>query len=140
MLATRFTPSRDVFARDAAIPVTLEIKNVGASEVTFQVGGQNRGARDNQFGFTAYLRGAILDTGDPLHLGGLSYSETLKPGEVFKKEVDLRDWFKFPEPDQSFVIPGTISLTGTYALRFLSADGFTVWEDFVAARFYITVK
>lgn len=95
-LATRFVPAKEVFSSHEPLPVTLEIENVGSIPVAFQVSGKNRGARDNQFGFTAYgPTGAVSDTSDPAHTGGLSFNEVLKAGETFRKEVDLRKWFTF---------------------------------------------
>lgn len=136
MLVTRFVPAKTTSSKDEVIPVTLEIKNVGTAEVTFQVGGANRGARDNQFGFTAYGLKAVPDTGDPSNFGGLSYNHTLKSGQTFTKDVDLRKWFTFTEP-------GLYILTGTYQLTFFDPgirDHFVVWDDYATARFLITVK
>jgi hypothetical protein len=135
-LATRFVPAKTTFSKDESLPVTLEIRNVGTSDVTFRVGGQNRGARDNQFGFTAYALRAVPDTGDPVNFGGLSSNWILRPGQTFTKEIDLRKWF-------TFAAPGLYSLTGTYKLSFFDPadkDYFVVWEDYATAQFSITVQ
>lgn len=136
-LAARFIPAKESFSTDEPLPVTLEIRNAGNVPVTFQVGGKNRGERDNQFGFTAYdgMR-AVSDTGSPVHFGGLSVNQTLKPGETFRKEVDLRKWFTFKKP-------GSYEIKGTYDLSFFDPahkDWFVLWEDYAAAVFYLTVK
>jgi len=136
MLATRFIPTKESFSPGESVPVTLEIRNVGTTPVAFRVGGQNRGARDNQFGFTAYTINAVPDTGSPVHFGGLSNVTELKPGETFKKDVDLRLWFDFKTP-------GTYSVTGTYQLSFAvpgSSLYFTLWQDYAAAAFQISIK
>lgn len=136
-LATRFVPSKEAFSTDEAMPVTLEIRNAGTVPVTFQVGGQNRGERDNQFGFTAYDgMVAVPDTGSPVNFGGLSVNQTLKAGETFRKDIDLRKWFTFKKP-------GTYQMTGTYDLSFFNPENkewFVIWEDYAAAAFYVTVK
>ncbi|HLQ76420.1 MAG TPA: hypothetical protein VK210_03645 [Terriglobia bacterium] len=136
ILLTRFVPAKDSFRPDEALPVRIEIKNVGTKDVSFEVGGQNRGARDNQFGFTAYGLGAVPDTGDPNHFGGLSYTQTLKPGETFKKDVDLRKWF-------SFSAPGNYRITGTYQLSFYTPEDnarFVIWQDYAAANFELMIR
>jgi len=133
---TRFVTAKDSFGLDEALPVRIEIQNVGTKNVTFEVGGQNRGARDNQFGFTAYGVAAVPDTGDPNHFGGLSYPQTLKPGETFKKDVDLRKWF-------TFSAPGTYRITGTYQLSFYTPEDntrFVIWQDYAAAQFQLVIK
>ena len=112
--------------------MTLAIENVGRIPVSFRVGGANRGSRDNQFGFTAYgPMGAVPDTGDPVHFGGLSYNTMLKPGETFRKEVDLRKWFTFKQP-------GRYTITGTYDLVFsdpANGDYLPIWLDKAASTF-----
>jgi hypothetical protein len=136
MLLTRFVPAKDSFSVDDALPVTLEIQNVGMTTVTFQVGGQQRGARDNQFGFTAYGATAVPDTGDPGNLGGLSSNQTLKPGETFKVDVDLRKWF-------TFNTSGTYRITGSYQLTFYDPKDqtrFAIWQDYASAQFELVVK
>jgi hypothetical protein len=136
-LAARFVPSKESFSTDEPLPVALEIKNAGNVPVTFQVGGKDRGERNNQFGFTAYDGvQAVPDTGSPVHFGGLSVNQTLKPGETFRKDVDLRKWFTFKKP-------GTYKITGTYDLSFFDPtfkDWFVIWEDYAADAFYVTVK
>lgn len=134
---TRFIPAADKFAKDAPLNIKLEIKNIGDKPVTFQDGGQNRGERNNQFGFTA-SNGvvAIPDTGNPQHHGGLSVNKTLRPGEAFEKEIDLRKWFTFKES-------GTYFITGTFELPFFNSEDkeyFVLWEDFAAAKFSITIE
>jgi len=135
-LATRFVPAKDSFFVGEPLLVTLEIKSVGAVPVTFLVGGETREARDNQFGFTAFgPTGAVPDTGDPNHLGGLAYSPTLKPGETFSKQVDIGKWFALKA--------GSYTLNGTYKLAFFDpADNnyVPVWEDQAAASFRVTIK
>ncbi len=134
-LATRFVPEKDSFLLNEPLSITLEVKNVGSVPVRFQVGGKNRGARDNQFGFTAYGSSAVPDTGSPFHMGGESVIRTLKPGETFDKTVDLRKWFTFQKPGAYFI-------TGTYDMSFFDPDDnrFVVWEDYAAARFVVRVK
>lgn len=136
-LATGYISPKEAFSTKEPLPVTLEIKNIGSVPVTFQIGGKNRGERDNQFGFTAYDgMKAVPDTGNPVHFGGISVNQTLKPGEVFTKEVDLRKWFTFQKT-------GTYEITGTYDLSFFDPerkDYFVLWEDYATARFYLKIE
>ncbi len=136
-LAVKYIPSKEIFLSNESMPITLEIKNVGSTPVTFQVGGKNRGERDNQFNFTAYYGGeAIPDTGNPVHFGGLSVNKTLNPGETFTKEVDLRKWFTFPKV-------GTYEIAGIYDLSFfdpMREDYFVLWEDYATAKFYLKIE
>ena len=136
-LSTRFVTSKNAFSNEEPLPVTLEIKNVGTVSVTFQVGGKNRGERDNQFGFTAYDgMKPVPDTGNLVNFGGLSVNKTIKPGDVFTKEVDLRKWFTFQKA-------GTYEITGAYYLAFLNPDMkdyFVTWEDYATASFYLKIE
>jgi hypothetical protein len=137
LLKTRFVPAKNSFSGDEAIPVTMEITNVGAVTVNFQVGGLNRGDRDNQFRFTAYGSEPVPDTGNPLNFGGLAGNRTLKPGETFRKEVDVRKWFKFSKP-------GRYGIVGTYWLSFFALGerlgGIAIWDDYATASFWLTIK
>jgi hypothetical protein len=139
-LRTRFVPARDSFSINDALPVEVEVTNVGMVPVTFQVGGQQRGFRDNQFGFTAYggPNRAVADTGDPTHTGGLSSNRTLQPGQTFTLGVDLRSWFTFPGP-------GVYRIVGTYELRFFPPGEvrelwWPLWDDFATASFTVTIE
>ncbi len=136
-LTTRYIPSKGAFSTNEPLMVTLEIKNVDTVPVAFQVGGKNRGERDNQFGFTAYDgMKAVPDIGNPVHFGGLSVNKTLKPGEIFTKEVDLRKWFTFQKA-------GTYEITGSYYLSFFDPDKkdyFVLWEDYATASFYLKIE
>jgi hypothetical protein len=120
-----------------AIPVMLEIVNLGGTPVAFMAGGKNRGERDNQFGFTAYDGlAAVPDTGSPVHFGGLSSKVTLGPGETWKKEVDLRKWFSFEKR-------GVYEVTGTYEINFVDLndqDWFVVWQDYATSSFFVTIE
>ncbi len=116
-------------------PVTLElaIKNVGSTTVRFIEGGQQRGARDNQFGFTAFSGSGhgkpIPDTGDPRHFGGIGAFREIKPGETFRKQVDVTKWFKFEET-------GTYEITGIYELELRNKDfDFNaLWDEYAIGR------
>lgn len=78
----------------------------------------------------------VPDTGSPLNFGGLSVDQTLKPGETFRKEIDLWKWFTFKKP-------GTYEITGTYLLSFFTPANegrFVAWEDYAAASFNIVIR
>jgi hypothetical protein len=136
-LVTTFTPARDAFTPDEIVPVMMEIVNGGSDVVSFTVGGSNRGRRDNQFSFTARgPTGVVPDTGDSFNLGGLSYFQKLRPGETFRKEVDLRKWFTFSQP-------GVYSITGAFVLEFTdpsTTDWFVIWRDKAAGSFSVRIQ
>jgi hypothetical protein len=96
-----------------------------------------RGARNNQFGFLAFHEKAIPDTGDPANFGGISTSVQLEPGEVFTKQVDLADWFKFEKP-------GGYSIIGMYRLLLHDPENLsardTLWEDFAVAECVVRIQ
>ncbi|HEV3079951.1 MAG TPA: hypothetical protein VGY66_09235 [Gemmataceae bacterium] len=130
LLAT-WTPDQAGYKAGEPITLTLKIKNVGAQAAAFFDGGAQRGARNNQFGFTAFHSGkAVPDTGDPLNFGGKASLEVLEPGESFSKSVRLDDWFKFNEP-------GVYQITGTYKLAFYdpkSKPRRPLWTDFASGE------
>jgi ATP-dependent DNA helicase RecG len=73
------------------VTVTLRVRNVGKKAFSFDKGGRNRAARDNQFRFTAEHDGKpVIDISSTNNHGGLSVAPIVKPGEVFEDEVDLK--------------------------------------------------
>ncbi len=131
-LLVRWTPDKESYRVGEPVTLKLEIRNVGKVPITFRVGGQQRGPRDNQFRFLAY-RGsgfgrAMHDIGDPVNFGGISTNRTLKPGEAFTHSVGLEKWFTFLEPD-------VYRVTGLYQLELYAPNdqgsfGRVIWSDF----------
>lgn len=145
-LLVKFTPAKAKFKASEPIPVKLQIKNAGKNRVFFRVGGETGPKRDNQFGFIASQRDnqfdfispehAIPDIGSPMVSGGWTVFRSIKPGETFEAEVDLKKWFKFEKP-------GFYTLRGIYHMAFSkpdSNDRFTIWEDWATADFYLTIS
>jgi hypothetical protein len=140
-LLTTWKPAKPSYGVGEPITLQLQIKNVGDKPVTFRVGGQQRGPRDNQFRFLAYRSGgygkAIADTGDPTNFGGISTWQDLRPGEVFSRDVDLSHWFKFTEPD-------SYRITGLYELELYAnpdaSYGNRIWEDYAIGECTVSVK
>jgi hypothetical protein len=132
-----FLPTKDAFAPDEPVKVDLRIKNVGDTEFMFMRGGRQRGARDNQFGFTAQAGDRMLpDIGSPIHFGGLGSYVRVKPKETIEIPVDLKKWF-------AFSAEGFFELRGTYYMRFSvpdAEDHRPIWEDFACAEFSITIR
>jgi hypothetical protein len=135
LLAT-WTPAKPSYQPGETVNLRLQIKNVGDKPVSFRVGGQQRGPRDNQFRFLAYRSGgwgkAIADSGDPTNFGGISTWRDLKPGEEFRHDVNLSHWFKFTEPD-SYRITGLYELE-LFDLKPDGSRGNTVWQDFAVGE------
>lgn len=137
LVRVEFVPAKEKFAVGEAVVVRLRLANVGEREFTFMNGGRNRGARNNQFGFTANSGTRMLaDSGNPTHFGGLAGYQTVKPGQSFELEVDLSGWFKFSEA-------GNYLMVGTYVMEFVDPPGpggCTIWEDVLGAEFNITIE
>jgi hypothetical protein len=136
----RMKPDKESYRPGEAVTLAVEICNVGDKAILFQMGGKQRGARNNQFRFLAYggygSGKAVPDTGDPWHHGGLSSLRPLKPGESIRETVHLDKWFKFTEP-------GTYRITGMYELelshmpeRFLHT---VIWDDLAVGECIIKV-
>lgn len=97
-LLTTWSATKSSYALNEPVEVLLSIENVGDNAVHFLDGGMYRGARNNQFGFTAFRAHQPLpDIGHANHFGGIVRKIELKPGEVFTKRIDLRRWFEFTE-------------------------------------------
>ena len=120
------------------VMLDLAIENVGSTTVRFIEGGQQRGPRDNQFGFSAFAQSGygqpIPDTGDPRHHGGMGAHRELKPNDIFRKRVDLSKWFKFKKP-------GAYEITGLYELELHGKDfgARVLWEDFATGRCLVRI-
>lgn len=126
----RWSPDKESYQSGDAVALTMEIRNVGNKPFTFRVGGQQRGARDNQFRFLAYRSGgdgkAVPDTGDPSNSGGKASCQTLNPGEAFKKSVTLDRWLTLTDPD-------TYRITGLFELELHDPLlGVAIWDDLAA--------
>ena len=127
-------PKQPSYRPGEAVTLVMTIKNVGETTFSFYNGGQQRGARNNQFSFTAFTSSrALPDTGDPRHHGGLMGLKRLAPGGVFTKEVLLTNWFEFSEP-------GSYRITAIYELDLLDEDRRTIWDDFAVARCWLRIS
>lgn len=132
-ILARFAPVQSEYSLGDAIILRLTLTNVGDKPFTFVQGGRNRGARDNQFDFTArFLGKSVPDVGDPMHMGGTGGIITLEPGAKREIEVNLKQWFSFDKP-------GFYLVRGSYALE-LRADNRPVWEEFVGGEFYVRIN
>jgi hypothetical protein len=140
---TQFIPTQREFRTNDPIIVKLEIKNLDDRTFAFQRGGQQRGARDNQYGFHAMFNGtkSVADVGDPVNFGGLCTTQILEPGKAFEEKEDLRKWFAFDKP-------GTYYIHGSYELAFYqlvksdkSAMPWNVlWVEYASADFQVVIK
>lgn len=136
----RWTPDKPAFRLGDPVVLKLALKNIGTEQVRFTFGGKQRGRRDNQFRFIAQEGQdgkGLPDTGDAHNFGGLMSVRTLRPGEVFRAEVDVTKWFTFPRP-------GTYRVTGILELPILDADdegfGPTVWDDLAVGECDVRIQ
>ncbi len=56
-MLVQFIPDKDAFDSSGPVVVTLRITNIGSNDFAFVEGGRQRGARDNQFAFSAEIDG-----------------------------------------------------------------------------------
>jgi hypothetical protein len=136
----RWIPAKKRYEAGEVVKLTMEIKNTGTGPLRFAHGGQQRGARDNQFRFIAqggYGGGkGVPDTGDPENHGGKVRVVTLKPGESYTAEVELTKWFKFAEPD-SYRITGVFEMPVIDPLS--EKFGPVTWDDLAVGECTIRV-
>jgi len=111
-------PDKDSYQLGDRITLTLTIKNVGQTTLSFTDGVLPPGWRNNQFEFVAFkhvgFETPMADTGNATIRVMESTPKpvapdeapakpprpiVLKPGEEFKTNVNLGDWFKFNAPD-----------------------------------------
>jgi hypothetical protein len=111
-------PDKDSYQVGDPITLTLTIKNVGQTTLSFTDGVLPPGWRNNQFEFVAFkhvgFETPMADTGNAsIRVMGSTLEAVvpgeappkpprpivLKPGEEFKTDVNLGDWFKFDAPD-----------------------------------------
>jgi len=146
-LYARFVPSKTEFNTNEPVIVKFQLENMDDRTVIFQRGGQQRGYRDNQYGFRAQFsnqkiwRQAVPDIGNPINFGGLFGDVPLNSGKVFEDQIDLKKWFVFDKP-------GTYMIHGFYQLDFyrppLNKETIMpwneIWSDYASADFTIVVK
>jgi hypothetical protein len=135
------------FTTNEPVVVKFQLKNLDERIVVFQRGGQQRGARDNQYGFRAQFsnqkvwRQAVPDIGNPMNHGGLFNRVPLDSGKLFEDQIDLKKWFAFDQP-------GTYVIHGFYQLDFYRAPlnkessmpWYEIWSDYASADFTVVVK
>jgi len=140
-LTVKWTPDKESYQPGDDIKLTFELTNAGKGNVTFRIGGSQRGPRDNQYRFVAqrgYGGGkGVPDTGDPNNHGGMSWTKTLKPGETYKAGIELGKWFKFEDAD-------VYRVTGIWSLHLEDPDrkGWEqgVWDDLVCGECLVRVE
>lgn len=149
-ILAQFQPAHAEFHTNEPVLVKFEIKNLDDRKMIFQRGGQQRGYRDNQYGFRATLVGSpgavpplqpVPDTGDPMNFGGLTGLATIEPGKAFEDKLDLKKWFAFDKP-------GTYLIHGFYGLAYYRpaepAEAHMpwtlLWNDYASADFEVVIK
>lgn len=136
----RWTPDKPAFRAGEPVTLKLALKNTGPEAFRFTFGGKRRSPRNNQFRFIAQEGDGgkgLPDTGDGHNFGGLSSVQTVRPGEVFRAEVDVTKWFTFSRP-------GTYRVTGVLELPILDPDedcfGPTVWDDLAVGECDVRIQ
>jgi hypothetical protein len=91
-------------ANNAPAIVTLVATNTGTAPVGFEIGGRQRGPRDNRFAFTVTRDGVALPIKPAPDFGGISYFKRLGPGESAEVSADLRSWVALDRPGHYTII------------------------------------
>jgi hypothetical protein len=101
---------------NAPATITLVATNTGPTTVGFEIGGRQRGPRDNRFTFAVTRDdGTALPQKDGWDLGGISYYKQLAPGESAEVSADLESWVRLDRP-------GRYTVTASHETE-LSKDG-----------------
>ncbi|HJL19383.1 MAG TPA: hypothetical protein RMH99_27200 [Sandaracinaceae bacterium LLY-WYZ-13_1] len=90
----------------AGAPVTIELvleNPSGASAVQHQVGGRNRGPRNNRFDFAVRRDGRPVARADAFDLGGITGFVELAPGERYTVSAELGRWADVTVPGRYVV-------------------------------------
>jgi hypothetical protein len=141
--SAQFVPTQSEFHTIEPVLVKFVMRNRDSRTIIFQSGGQQRGCRDNQYGFRAMYQYGVpmTDAGNPVNFGGLCQLINLEPGKEFEGQIDLKKWFNFDKA-------GTYSIHGFYRLDFYpsgkESDVFrpwnVMWSDYASADFTVVVK
>jgi hypothetical protein len=98
-LQGRFVPTRTSYKRGAPIEIKLVIANpAGAPEVDRQVGGRQRGPRDNQFDFRVWRNGVELPRIEAFDFGGVTGFAAIPPGGTVESSERLERWADVSAP------------------------------------------
>ncbi len=137
---TTFNSVEKSYLPNEPIVLEMKIQNVGDVPFSFYDGGQQRGARNNQFGFAAFRNSGdgegVPDTGDPNNFGGMAGLRKLKPGESFQKQVDITKWFDLSQPD-------TYKISGRFEMELHDPEEesyFVLWDDIAQADCQVLIE
>lgn len=137
LLSATWEPAKQSFVAGEDVEIRMRLRNEGDAEVTFFVGGQQRGPRDNQYRFIAQRSGGfgkgVPDTGDPHNFGGLGQYRTLKPREEYIATVNLNKWFELKDAD-------SYRITGVFEVQIFDAEQRVLWDDLIAGGCQVTIR
>lgn len=98
-LEGRFTLERARFAVGEAVRVQFVVRNPeGAPTVQWQVGGRQRGPRDNRFRFRVWRDGALLEERPGLDFGGPTFFTAVAAGASGSMVADVSAWAELSAP------------------------------------------
>jgi hypothetical protein len=80
------------FAHAGGSRVSMTLVNRGEAGVGVQLGGRNRGPRDDQWAFVVQRDGVPVPPIEAFNFGGLSQITFLAPGASLTREVDAAGW------------------------------------------------
>jgi hypothetical protein len=128
----RFSPQEQTIKLGGAVPIVVEITNVGETSFMFI------NATRLPFRFSATREGeSVSRTGWPVRTNDISTFPTLRPGETHRIEANVANWLEFDQPGSYYVF-------GSYRLEVLGSDLpialRTIWSEFVSGDFVVTVE
>lgn len=135
-LDVMFSPDKEFYSPGEKVIIKMTIKNVDDKAFYFNVGGHNRGPRDDQFSFSCEGPEGTQPTKKANNFGGLSFVNEIEAGKEYSKEVDLNGWFDLKKP-------GNYELMGNYLLSVYETkniQSFSIWEDYLTRPFRIIIK
>ena len=118
--------------RGAPAVVTLVATNTGPTTVGFEIGGRQRGPRDNRFTFAVTRDdGSALPIKVAWDFGGISYYKKLAPGDSAEVSADLESWALLDHP-------GRYTVTASHETELSKAGDMPSYPDHAAEVWTIT--
>jgi hypothetical protein len=134
-----YSPSKPSYESGEQVSVVMRIQNLGSNTFCIEKRVRDRGARDDQCTFQAWLEGKQIDDirGGAPNSGGPVGRCMVKPGETFTNIVELNPWFAFDKP-------GTYVIHGSFHMVFMQTDdmsrsGPPIWDDYATAAFTVKI-
>lgn len=133
-----FIPTKQESTIGQDVVVKFKIKNLGTNTLAFYNTKGDREKGNNQYNFTATYNGKdLIDIGNTDQSEGRIYGPIfLQPGEEFKGETSLKQWFSFQNE-------GIYEINGSYSLVIFDPNSEykrVIWEEDISENFIVKIK